>query len=358
MTRVRYRMALAALLCSCGLAISCRGGANPSVVGTVADVSGAPSQSRWTPSNVPNEVSRLSTVRCLDERCISVGQSPGLRGIVLLSVDGGRTWVTTATSLEALSFEQILCTSLRRCVALGPAVSTGGSVYMVSEDAGESWLEVALPDGDSVALASCSAEPMCIAGGRSQGQSALFKSTDGKTWGPLPIPFDEDGMVVAGVSCPTGSTCWITGSDEAGERTQIMVSRDGGQTWADRTPPDVYGIDAEIFCISADECWLGQLRDLRFTEDGGQNWNAQQFPDTVGIRDLACLSSGICFATVSVGKPALIELSSAGWVPVQDSAPLRPLLGLDCVNDHCVAVGSGSAKAVYGDLVSAPLILQ
>ena len=176
----------------------------------------------WAVVDVPPGVDDVPGVACGSALvCLAVTDSPGGFG-ARRSTDGGATWAQAAAPTGLTSFEALTCVSERDCWAVG---ATGGRPRIGrTDDGGATWrvTDLAGPDGVATGV-SCAGSLPCVAVGTSIDDLAmLWRSTDGDQWSPVAIA-DTPGL--AAVSCTTTSRCAAVGQ-------VVMSSDDAGATWA------------------------------------------------------------------------------------------------------------------------------
>jgi hypothetical protein len=164
---------------------------------------------------------------------------------------------------------------------------------------------------------SCPTASTCFASGTGispSGGSMMATTNSGSIWTAQSIPV---GDYPYGISCPTTSVCYAAtaDSDDAGTST-IMASTDSGAVWSDQTiPSGTIGLGS-ISCVTTANCYtVGGSTAQRVpgtvieTSDSGTTWATQPLPSGTGqLSGVSCPSSAGCFA---VGDGAL----GAGGLP-------------------------------------------
>lgn len=220
--------------------------------------------------------------------------------IGFFTMDGGQTWeVADLPSKQGalrLGLSQVCLTSSGFGIAIGGG-TFGGSIALVTQDAGMSWLEVtdqvASILGGPAAVACAGTQDLWTFGRR------IFHSRDGgATWDDrttaLPIPaIISDGTFV------DSEHGWIVGTSSPGSR--IFHTSDGGQTWVEQ-PVAINGepgtgIGTIAFASLESGVVLGNLvtrtTELPLalaTNDGGATWVESRIPDAVGVLLVRALS--------------------------------------------------------------------
>lgn len=178
--------------------------------------------------------------------------------------------------------------SRAQCLALDPRdpegiyLGTRGRGVWKSTDGGVQWVDLSLPEFDVFALAVSRADGAVYAGTE---PSKLFKSTDGgatwheldglqdlpsrDTWSFPPRPHTSHVRWIA--PHPVDAGRLLVGIELGG----LMLSRDGGVTWADHRPGARKDVHAVLWHprdpTRAYEAGGG---GAAFSRDGGQTWEA------------------------------------------------------------------------------------
>lgn len=98
----------------------------------------------------------------------------------------------------------------------------------------------------------------------------LIESADaGATWEPVSLQGDADFHVLE----VSGDRVWGFGSDFESRREQLLVSDDGGRTWAEREPPDSL-VALALDPANPDRAVAAGQRSLYSTADAGRTWRA------------------------------------------------------------------------------------
>jgi hypothetical protein len=130
--------------------------------------------------------------------CLGLGPDPeGLYqptdpGALLVSTDGGSTWVNNSASLPAstATLQAMACAGPNTCVAVGPPGTTGGPlVVAATANGGVTWTGTTGPSGivydQNVPLLgiACSAASTCtMVAGDANGPAAYTTTNNGQTW--------------------------------------------------------------------------------------------------------------------------------------------------------------------------------
>jgi photosystem II stability/assembly factor-like uncharacterized protein len=144
----------------------------------------------------------------------------------MITLDGGATWRTIKSACKpAVSQEQIATSDGHELWLLCTDGAKNDALY-VSEDAGASWSQRVLP---------------------------------------------SPGGPKSGLSGPAGLVSLAAGTALLTAGGGVMVSHDGGATWANAGPADVQFV-AVRFCSASDGWALDLQNTIWATSDGGQHW--------------------------------------------------------------------------------------
>ena len=193
--------------------------------------------------------------------------------LVRLEPDGG-AW-TAAKALEGLGAQ---CVAARGSRVL---VGTRGNGLFVSEDGGESWDRVDLPERDVFSVAISAADGLLYAGSE---PSRLFVARDGGAWTELEalqeIPSRERW------SFPprpwTHHVRWIAPDPHHGERLLVgielggvMYTEDGGASFADHRPGAKRDAHSLTWHPQADgRAYQAAGDGAAWSHDGGHTWES------------------------------------------------------------------------------------
>ena len=125
----------------------------------------------------------------------------------------------------------------------------------------------------------------------------IVRTTDGgATWSNrLDGSFGE----LAGVSCPTASTCEVAGSQpDAGSNVPTaLATADGGTTWTGKYVPDTLGVFEGVSCPSPSFCLGVGDSGTVTTDDGGTHWIGYPAPaGAASLYGVACTTATLCAA--------------------------------------------------------------
>jgi photosystem II stability/assembly factor-like uncharacterized protein len=331
----------------------------------------------------PAGTGELGAVSCADAlHCWAVGVAgPNATTtaapvtVIAATANGGLTWSAQPLSLPAPpELSGIACPTTRACIAVGSTgVVPGAGIVLTTRDGGRTWAAATVPTGAFVlASVTCSAVTLCTAITSDGTNTWSAQTTDfAQTWtqeGNLPAGFSNPRALF----CTATATCLVAGyspTTTGHGRGAIVISADGGQTWASATVPPNAGVLQDATCPTASTCLAVGTTSTTVSDvvpatgqelasaDGGRTWTFSAFPPPVDdVYGVACPTSKICaiVGTNWVGQPAIgsggVAHSADGGVTygVSKSAyvPLT-LTALDCpTSTACIAVGGNTVARI------------
>ena len=294
--------------------------------------------------------------------------------VIDATVDGGRTWTAEPLSFPAApALTGISCPLVRRCMAVGLSGLAPSGTVLTTRRSGSDWKAASTPAGAIIVTSvDCTSASDCtaIAGDGTTFWSAL--STDfGRTWrrgGNLPAGLQGAG----GLSCVPGAACLVTGyTATTGGHGQgaIVISLDGGTTWAAADVPAGAGLLQSVACATMTSCLaVGTTSTtvsavvpahgaVLVSNDDGRTWSrapgAPSIDDGFGVN---CPSALICAMVgtkwvdrPAVGTGAVAQSRNGGtsFVASTTSYTPLPLTALACPTPRrCVAVGGDTVARV------------
>jgi photosystem II stability/assembly factor-like uncharacterized protein len=309
------------------------------------------SSTRWVWQNPLPTGNDLGSVSCPTP---SVCYVAGFTGAVLITVDAGTTWYSSALGTPGVS-GAINCPSALVCFA-----SAGGNLVLHTTDGGQSWsqvLEVIAPGPGVPAVGpiSCPNTSTCFAivgtGFRSPGPFYIFATTDsGATW----VNQTPQGhSPLFGLNCPDTRTCYVTGPSGV-----VLATKDGGSTWSYQNST-VVGDLGQVSCPNVSHCAIaGPGSQVLTTANGGATWAARA--STVSsagwLAGMSCPSVWVCLATGmdNASTPNMIAIRSDDGAATWRTAYFPPIPGaltnIACATtSFCVASGHHGWIAVTRD---------
>jgi photosystem II stability/assembly factor-like uncharacterized protein len=183
----------------------------------------------------------------------------GYNGVVLRTVDGGRTWIDASPAgASALQFRDIEAFSATRAVAMAAGSGTDSRLYVTS-DGGRTW-SLAYQNTNPEAFFDCMAffnpQHGLVLSDPVDGKFRILSTSDGgRSWTVLPnagmppaLP-GEAGFAASGECLTTvGHEAWFGSGGSTAAR--VFSSRDGGLTWRVATTPIVTGPTAGVFALA------------------------------------------------------------------------------------------------------------
>jgi photosystem II stability/assembly factor-like uncharacterized protein len=224
------------------------------------------------------------------ERLFAVGE----RGFVLLSDDDGRNWTAVPTpvtrTLTGLAFKD---------ARIGIAVGHGASVVR-TEDAGQTWSQVAIDDAGSDSLLGITH----LDGDHFIAYGAfglLVDSVDaGKTWTRRTVIAADFDRHISQV-LPVGGALWLVA-----ESGTLARSDDGGNTWVQVTSPYAGSFFGALATRDQTLLVFGMRGNVYRTTDLGATWKKIETGTTASLMSARQLTDG---RVLMVGNAGLLAQS-------------------------------------------------
>lgn len=358
---------------------------------------GAPPASAQTVSPVATPTDgtagdALAGVACASaSQCFAVGSTGG--ATTLIEEWSGSSWAVVASPNGPNGFDALTgaaCAGPTRCFAVGNSAGANGSSTLIDEWDGSAWSVVPSPNNsggagtmarDILDGVACPAANLCFAVGTWSAASpatpanqvptnTLVEEWDGSTWSVVASPNGPDqNNVLAGVACPSPTSCWAVGSSSqtaAGANgSSSLIEQWVGSAWAVVGSHSAPGSSpqaslAGVACPSPGFCWaVGSSGSTTLVEGwDGSSWSTTASPNVGFVNALsgvACPSAGQCYAvgsftpTSSTNAYALIEeWNGSSWsvlYPGSGAPTQGDLAGAGCASiNRCWAVGSAAGS--------------
>jgi hypothetical protein len=285
--------------------------------------------------------------------CVVVGVAfKGSTAEALAERWNGKAWTPARPPAPAGSqLSAVSCLSLRRCVAVGVAGSTGGAGTLLAESwNGSKWTrgKIAAPahaQGAFLDGVSCATERFCVAtggvfAGRNAAESPLIEGWNGRDWAVMkpaaPKTRIQTGLYA--VSCPSPKSCLTVGSGgnvQAGSTGYTEAWN--GKTWSLTRPvpwpkgtadPWLY----DVSCPAAGHCvavglndWDPASNDTLTGRAAAATWNGKAWKVTTVTVPGKHQASGFAGVTCRPGKTAFC--AAVGFAGPQGSGVSSLLSG-------------------------------
>jgi hypothetical protein len=220
-------------------------------------------------SALPSGVVPSTALDCVGaDTCAMLGRSSDGTSVFLTTDDGGETWSSLAgpeSSPPSADFKSVSCTTAKSCVAVGSIdMGSGAGVAAVTSNGGASWSVSDIAGDFSPLSVQCVAGGNCIASGYDTGGSdptgAVFFSSDGGvSWTSAALPTTGPASIgpVSSLSCGDPSDC-LASTFPANEplTSDVLVSTDGGHNWL---LAPAKGLESSMLsstsCATSSYCW-------------------------------------------------------------------------------------------------------
>ncbi|MDQ1686247.1 MAG: hypothetical protein QOC82_2984 [Frankiaceae bacterium] len=138
------------------------------------------------------------------------------------------------------------------------------------------------------------------------GGNLLVTHDGGVSWAAAQIP--DVGGSIASIACPSPADC-VAGGWTASDAVQLLTSRDGGSSWQPARLPSGRRDLTHLACSNASRCvavgqGIGQSPWELQSDDGGKTWQAAQPPPALkSLSVLECSADGSCLAAGGSQSP-------------------------------------------------------
>ena len=290
--------------------------------------------------------------------CMAVGADSSGNAVAVSTGNGGDSWQSSSVPSGARDLDAATCITRDELLGGRSGVSARECRW---------WSDLAaayeLPVAQTTLLGvTCTSGGTCLAAGISPRQTQSYEgviivSTDGgRTWANAKVPLGTPGL--GSVACPSPTVCIAVGAT-------VMVSSDGGQSWRQEAVNGPIDNLRTISCSSSTTCVaVGPNEEAASsasapgeaiaTTDAGATWNLETLPSDSGlVTQITCPDANHCLAAGAdpndSGTPSFISSSDGGtsWTSAAPPSGVTTVTGMACpTSGACVLVGRGSALPV------------
>jgi photosystem II stability/assembly factor-like uncharacterized protein len=261
----------------------------------------SPAEAQWwevQTSGVDTNLRGVSAASTPDTKGapMTVVWASGSNGVILRSVDAGRTWRRLhVVGGDALDFRGIVAFNASTAYVMSIGEGEKSRIYKTT-DGGETWNLQYIGDRKEFFLDSiaCLSELHCLAiSDPVDGKFFLLATTDGEHWNPLsndkmPLALPAEGAFAA------SNTCLALSGEEiffgtGGPAARVFHSADAGHTWTVAETPIAHGnASSGIFSIASTDGKQvvvvgGDYKDPKrasdvaaYSDDGGKSWKLSE----------------------------------------------------------------------------------
>jgi photosystem II stability/assembly factor-like uncharacterized protein len=220
-----------------------------------------PEETQWwkvQTSGLDTNLRGVSATYSWDLKGMPVVWASGSNGVVLRSIDFGKTWKRLQVADgDKLDFRGIVALSEKTAYLMSSGEGEKSRIYKTT-DGGETW-KLQYTDKhkefflDSIA---CLSETHCFAlGDPLDGKFLLLKTTDGANWNPLPSENLPRALPGEGAFAASNTCLLLSGADiffgTGGPEARVFHSPDSGQSWTVTETPIAHGnASSGIFSIA------------------------------------------------------------------------------------------------------------
>jgi len=310
---------------SCPSAGTCYAAANDSTILYSSDYGAT-----WS-ALFGNVVAPYAAVSCpTTTACFVVGDG----GVITATTTGALAWAKLQPTQSTNSIFAISCPDASNCAA------AAWNTLLATHDAGATWSERTLINGDQMQGVSCPTASTCVAVGW---PGAVYRTTDGGVnWTAQSNPLSGADETLEAVTCMSPTSCMAVGTSGKG-----LVTSDGA-TWTARNSPTTQTLFG-LFCITIDSCVAVGANGTAVTYNTGI-WATSGTGVTEKLGGVSCQTSGtgICYAVGNAGTLLFSWNAGRSWQP-RTSGVTSGLMAIDCIpSGICVAAGTSGA-VIYSD---------
>ena len=247
---------------------------------------------------------RLAAVSCPSpDRCFAVGVIDGVTHQTKVTERwNGTAWsiVPSPNPPGAINSQltAVHCGSSASCVAVGQYSTATATKTLIQRWNGKKWSTVPSPNPVGVAVSSlaavrCPSAANCFAVGSyflslpdSSAEQTLVERWDGTSWSIVASPNkpNANDSSLAGVACPTATTCFAVGQYSTNLVTRTLVERWDGSAWSIVGSPNPGNVGmsslAAVDCPDARTCIaVGSGRGTLVERWNGSGWSMMTSPN-------------------------------------------------------------------------------
>lgn len=304
--------------------------------------------SQWVSTTLPIDTNLTTALQCPDVNTCFAGaqtaQPAGTSTPVLVEThDGGHTWESKSLPDGVGNLYALTCPSVSTCSGLVStnAITHSDSKFVMSTNAGLSWIHHAFPAQQVETALSCATVVACVVVGNEPsmfggvaGAGVVWHTGDGnQTWLSGSLPADiasvDDATCPVATNCtaiaaeivpdpncvspttiPTPTTPDLCSATKTILVSEPVVSADGGATWKLHQFPSGMSnsIAFAMSCPTANDCWAaGAESTPNMATIGGVKTYSGGSPAVFASRD-----GGSTWTAISLPTP---RVASAGEIP-------------------------------------------
>lgn len=204
-------------------------------------------------------------------------------------------------------YNDATCPTDSRCFLVG--AGPGGGIFTTTDDGGRSWVTSRLPftRGLTDFAISCPSASTCYVSGTDLHSSTTILATHngGSTWTRGAVPADA---IIASIGCGSVTACVAVGSadPELFSPSSVVATADGGATWVAQ-PTAPHGL-ATVRCLDVMHCWVAGP-GAWFTSDLGATWTNMSPPAADNCPKGGFICDNVWMRTIDIEFQSLED----GW---------------------------------------------